>query len=489
MNGADRHVSWYVPVVLRKPLMLIPPLLLAALAPFLIATDQSLGLASSATPHRDLIGPRRAAVVSQSHLPLVSAVNSGPSVQLTMPPVGLSIEYPVLAADLGTGACPPAALVTELLRLGSPPLALAGASQDLTVPSGALTGPLSSWETAILYNLPANFWSQLHCLLSAAKDPLTVGLNLKTGELSWATQMVAGAQSAATNGLDFSLGNEPDLFELPNYPSLGHKLSEQEDIAAVNLYLQLATYVRPAIGSFALLGPELAAAIHWQRQLPGVIAELHEQTVGVHLYPFSACKDPRAATIAGLLSASAAESPRSLAWVVADASAAGVPAIISEANSISCGGIAGVSNSPASAVWAVGFVLSALKTGFQEVRFHISGGAYDPFSVRGEGVVDQPLESALVALNEWLPVGSSLRTVAGVRGLVTTAVSGDPSGPRVIFENEQTRAQTVVLPATQSVVVAVLSAARAGLLTETLPAHHGRVKLHVAGNSVVAVLP
>jgi hypothetical protein len=488
VEGADRQVSCYVPVVLRKPLMLILPLLLAALAPFLIATDQTLSRASAATPHWDLIGARRPAVVSQSHLPLVSAVNSGPSVQVTMPPVGLSIEYPVLAQDLGTGACPPAALVAELLRLGSPPLALAGASQDLTAPSGALTGALSSWETAILYTLPANFWSQLHCLLSAAKDPLTVGINAKSGELSWATQMVASAQGAATNGLDFSLGNEPDLYELPNYPSLGHKLSEQEDLAAVNLYLQLATYLRQAIGGFALLGPELAAAKHWQRQLPGVTEQLHEGTVGVHLYPFSACKDPRAATIRGLLSARAAEAPRSLAWVVADASAAGVPAIISEANSVSCGGIAGVSDSPAAAVWAVRFVLSALKTGFGEVRFHISGGSYDPFFVRGEEVVDQPLESALVALNEWLPVGSSLRTVTGMRGLVTTAVSGNPRGPQFIFDNEQARAQTVVLPAAHTVVVAVLSAARAGLLTETLPARHGRVKLRVAGNSVVADL-
>jgi hypothetical protein len=483
MNGADRQASWYVPVVLRKPLTLIPPLLLAALAPLLIGTDQSLSRASAATPYWELSGAGRPAAVAQSRV-----VNSGPSIQVTMPPVGLSIEYPVLAADLGMGACPPAALVAELLRLGSPPLALAGASQDLTAPSGALTAPLASWDTASLYTLPANFWSQLHCLLSAAKDPLTVGLNAKSGELSWATQMVASAQSAATNGLDFSLGNEPDLYELPNYPSLANKLSEQEDLAAENLYLQLASYLRPAIGSFGLLGPELATAKHWQRQLPGVIAQLHEGTVGVHLYPFSACKDPRAATIPGLLSAGAAEAPRNLAWVVADASAGGVPAIISEANSISCGGIAGVSNSPAAAVWAVRFVLSALKTGFREVRFHISGGSYDPFFVRGEDVVDQPLESALVALNQWLPVGSSLRTGAGVRGLLSTDVSGDPRGPRVIFDNEQARAQTVALPAVHTVTVAVLSAARAGLLTQTLPAVHGRVSLRVPGNSVVAVL-
>lgn len=473
--------------MLRKPLMLVAPPL-AAMALLLIAPVQSVSRASAATPRWDLHAARRTAVVSRSHLRAVSAVNSGPGVEVTMPPVGLSIEYPLLAQYLGAGACPPPALVAELLQLGSPPLALAGESQDLTSPSGALVSPAPSWEAATLYSLPAGFWSQLHCLLSDAKDPLTVGLNLKSGELSWATQMVANAESAATNGLDFSLGNEPDLYELPNYAALGNKLSEQEDLAAINLYLQLATYLRPAVGSFPLLGPELAAAKHWQSQLPGVIEQLHEQTVGVHLYPFSACKDPRAATIPGLLSAGAAESPRSLAWVVADASAAGVPAIISEANSVSCGGIAGVSNSPASAVWAVRFVLSALKTGFREVRFHLSGGPYDPFSVRGEEVVAQPLDSALVALNQWLPVGSSLRTVTDVRGLITTAVSGDPGGPGLILDNERAKARTVVLPAAHTLAIAVLTAAQAGLLKEAFPARHGRVKLRVPGNSIVAVL-
>jgi hypothetical protein len=441
--------------MLRKPLMLVLPLLLAAL----------------------VLLPNAA-----------EAVSSGPGVQVAMPPVGLSIEYPLLAQDLGRGACPPPALVAQLLQLGSPPLALAGASQDLTSPSGAPPGPGPSWNASTLYSLPASFWSQLHCLLTSAKDPLTAGLNLKTGQLSWATQMVAAAQSAATNGLEFSLGNEPDLYELPNYASLGNKLSNQEDLAAINLYLQLATVLRPAIGSLALLGPELAAAKHWQDQLPGVIEQLHDQTVGVHLYPFSACKDPRAATIKNLLSAAAGESPRSLAWVVADAGAAGVPAIISEANSVSCGGMPGVSNSPASAVWAVRFVLSALKTGFREVRFHLSGGSYDPFVVEGEEIVDRPLESALVALNQWLPVGSSLRTVSSAGGLVTTAVSGDPGGPALILDNERARARTVKLPAAHPLAIAVLTATRTGLLKATLPARHGRVKLRLAPNSVVAVM-
>jgi hypothetical protein len=470
--------------------MVIPSLALAALAMFVIAPDQHLSSASAATPHPAPSAARHEPVVSSSHLARVSAVKGGPGVEVTMPPVGLSIEYPLLAQDFGAGACPPAALIAELVRLGSPPLALAGNSQDLTVPSGVLTGPLPSWEMATLYTLPVNFWSQLHCLLSASRDPLTVGINLKTGELAWATKIVAEAQGAATDGLDFSLGNEPDLYNVPDYLSLGKELGEQEKASvAVTLYLQLASYLQQAIAGYGLLGPELATSGHWQRQFPTVIEQLHERTVGVHLYPFSACKDPRAATISGLLSAGAAESPRSLAWAVADARAAGVPAIISEANSVSCGGMAGVSDSPAAAVWAVRFVLSALKTGFREVRFHISGGSYDPFFLRGEQVVDQPLESALVALNHWLPVGSSLRTITSARGLVATAVSGDPGGPEVILDNEQSRAQTVVLPAGHAVVVAVLSAARAGLATATLPDQHGSVSVRVAGNSVLAVMP
>ncbi len=405
-----------------------------------------------------------------------------------MPPVGLSLEYPVLAHDLGSGPCPPPALVAELLRLGSPPLSLAGESQDLTVPAGVPINTSASWDGATLYSLPADFWSQLHCLLSAARDPLTVGINARTGNPSWAAQMVAGAQSAATNGLDFSLGNEPDHYPFPNYSALDKPQPDEEALAA-DLYLQVAGYLQPALGGAPVIGPELSIPGRWQGQLPRVIAQLHERTVGVHMYPLTTCISPRAVTLAGLLSASVANAPRRLAWVVADANAAGVPAIISEANSASCGGKAGVSDSPASAVWAVRFVLSALKTGFREVRFHFSGDPYDPFLVSASNLITRPMERALVALNQWLPVSSSIETVGTVRGgLITTAVSGPAEGVRLILDNETARAQNVMLSATQSVQTEALSAAVAGLHTRTSRPKHGRVKLTIAGNSVVAVL-
>jgi hypothetical protein len=406
---------------------------------------------------------------------------------VTMAPVGLSLEYPVMAHDLGTGACAPPALISELQQLGSPPLALAGDSQDETVPSGVLPGPSQSWEAATLYTLPASFWAQLHCLLASTKDPLTVGLNARTGQLSWATQMVTGAESAATNGLDFSLGNEPDLYPLPNYSELDKPQPAEETLAA-GTYIQIAEQLKPAIGEAPVVGPELARPAHWRHELPRVISQLHEQTVGVHLYPLTSCATPKAVTIPGLLSAEAAETPRALAWVVADAAAAQAPAIISEANSASCGGVAGVSDSAASAVWAVRFVLSALKTGFQEVRFHLSGGPYDPFVVNGEEVLSRPLESALVALNQWLPIGSSLRSLK-VRGLVATAVSKPTGLGLLILDNEHRTAQSVLLKGVSSASIQTLGSKRAGLLSTTLTSPGDRIKLTVAPESVLVASP
>jgi hypothetical protein len=413
---------------------------------------------------------------------------TGSSAPITMPPVGLSLEYSLMAQDLGTGACPPPALVAELRRLGSPPLALAGESQDLTVPSGVLSGPPPSWETATLYTLPPAFWSQLHCLLTGAGDLLDAGLNMRKGAPAWAAQIAAGAASAATNGLEFSLGNEPDLYSMHNYGSLTAALPNAE-VVAVNLYLQLATALEQTIGGAPVIGPELARAARWRRQLPRVIAQLHQSTVGVHLYPLSACSAPGSVTVQHLLSPPAADAPLSLAWVVADANAAHVPAILSEANSASCGGQAGVSDSPASAVWAVRFVLEALKIGFREVRFHMSNGAYDPFLVRGGRVFDRPLESALAALNRWLPVGASIRTLPGVRGLLATAIAGPPGTPELILDNESARRTAVVLRGASSVHIELLSADRAGLQVAQLGSLQGSIRLDVAPNSVLAVLP
>jgi hypothetical protein len=468
----------------RRRSIRISPALALWISTSALAALPAIAGAASPKPKTGVKPQRPAVKVVPSEVTLPTGA-AALGVPVTMPPVGLSIEYPTMAQALGNGSCPPPALTAELLRLGSPPIELAGLTQDMTAPDGAVSGAPPSWEAATTYSLPANFWTQLQCLLSGSRDPLTVGLNMRTGNLTWATQMAAKAQGAAPAGLAFSLGNEPDLFDLPNLASLA-KPRPDEETAAANLYLQLAGYLRPAVAGAPVVGPELSQPARWRGVLPGVLAQLRPQVVAVHLYPLTTCRTPREVTIGGLLSSRAANSPARLSWVVADAQAAGLPAIISEANSASCGGKTGVSDSPAAAVWAVRFVLSALKSGFREVRFHSAGDPYDPFLVRGATVLARPLESALVALNQWLPVGGSLRTVPGVRELVATALAQPGGGSTLILDNQGARPRPVVVRNARRVRVAILSPAHGGLVTETRTSA-GRLKLSIAPNVVVAI--
>jgi hypothetical protein len=415
------------------------------------------------------------------------ALAAAPSLQVTMPPVGVSFEYPTLALAMGSGSCPPPALTGELEKLGSPPIELGGVSQDAMFPEGAANPPpRGNWEGATVYTLPATFWGRLRCLLETTREPLTVGLNMRTG-LSESEQLtIAAARQAATAGLEFSLGNEPDLYDLPNYAALDQPLPGAE-ADAVGLYLRLAAEMAAPLEGTPTTGPELARPLDWQRELPHLLATERPHIVGVHMYPLSACSNPHAVTTAGLLSESAAAAPQRLAWVVADANAAGLPAILSEANSASCGGKSGVSDSPAAAVWAVRFVLSALKTGFREVRFHFSGDPYDPFLVREGLLVARPLESALVALNQWLPSGSLLRTLPGVRGIVAS-IAATPAGTALLaLDNESTEMRPVVLRDTGPLTIQTLTATSAGIATQSLTPVNGRLALSLAANTVTTV--
>jgi len=210
----------------------------------LLALACVAALASPALAAAKKPAKKRHAAPPPPELALTPALTTAPGARISMPPAGVSLEYPVMAADLGGGECPPPALVAELQRLGSPPLQLAGQSQDFTVPAASAPTPAQSWEDLTSYPLPDAFWSRLHCLLAATHEPLTAGLNIRIGRLAWAEQMVAGASAAATGGVSFSLGNEPDLYYLPNYGSLD-KPQAGEEATEVGLYLRAVAAIRP----------------------------------------------------------------------------------------------------------------------------------------------------------------------------------------------------------------------------------------------------
>jgi len=122
---------------------------------------------------------------------------------------------------------------------------------------------------------------------------------------------------------------------------------------------------------------------------------------------------------------------RNMSRIVAAASAAGVDMWIGEANSIACGGQWGLSDTFASALWAVDFAASAAAQGFRGVHFHGgSGGAYSAvtFANTGDEVPKvHPVYVGIYAAAEFLS-NSSVLLPAAVSASTVPPPGGDATG-------------------------------------------------------------
>jgi hypothetical protein len=74
-----------------------------------------------------------------------------------------------------------------------------------------------------------------------------------------------------------------------------------------------------------------------------------------------------------------------------------------------------------------------------------------------------------------------------VRELVATAVRQPTGATVLILDNEHARVRPVVLRTDRSVRAQLLTTARAGLQGESLTPSHGRIRLTLAPNSVLAI--
>jgi hypothetical protein len=368
---------------------------------------------------------------------LALGVPGGPAITVGPHPIGLSIEYPLLEHDLGRGSCPPPALVAAIEALGFPTLRIGGDSQDEIAP--AATAAHSG-----LSELPAGFWTQVGCLERETGIPVVVGLNLAWGKPAWAAELAAGARAVIPRSrLSFELGNEPDTYGVPVPWWKGHTLVDGR--MPWPIYVSRARALEAALGPGASIeGPDFASG-RWTAKVPALARTLHLQSIDAHYYPLEGCAGRDDASIAALLSRQIQTKLDERVRLARDARAAGLPAVISEANSVSCGGVAGVSDQPAAAVWAARMIVTALRDGFASVRFHSSGGSYDPLVVNGSTVTMRPLYAGLRAAAGLLVPGSVLRAIPGARALDAVAITGPGGTQTVLLSNYGARARWVAL--------------------------------------------
>jgi hypothetical protein len=350
-----------------------------------------------------------------AHLvPVTSAVNAtltvGPSAALAVPNsfFGLSTEYWTLPVDLRHTA-----LYRQMLSLlrvpGDTPfvLRIGGDSSDHTfyAPDRRHMPP---WSFA----LTEAFVQRTAEVVRSMKLHVILDLNLVTGTPRQAAAWAREAEMVMPRGsiVGFEVGNEPDLYERTIWLRLTGGVPSSrvlpQDITAHSYARDFGRYARALKGiapPVALLGPALSHPRTDARWISTLLGGPHPGlgAISVHEYPYSACAFPGTGsypTINRVLGQRASAGLAASVWpAVVLARRAGLPLRVTEFNSVTCGGKAGVSNTFSTALWAPDAAFELMRTGAQSIDLHARQYTVnDPFSFNAGGVEIHPLMYGLI---------------------------------------------------------------------------------------------
>lgn len=399
-------------------------IVLAAACGVLIAAVAACTGATANRPTPD--GPARASAAASAR---VATYDAGVTVDTSGKVLGqtnnhfegLSFE----SGRLNTGWFDNAGDLAALLRnLGTSVLRFGGNSVDTSyngISPGALAGlarlaRASGWS--VLYSEPL---AHFHAA-AVTKDARTVNAAL-------------GRQLAG-----FACGNEPDL-----YHSNGLRPRDYAEGTYLTQAAQCFRAIRAGAPGALLEGPDFSSAPNW---LP-LYAAAERGTIGwlgEHEYPMGCLLEGDAPAQLGeeLLSSSlAARENTFFDTVVAAAKSAGAQARITETSSTCDGGADGMSNTYATALWVVQYLLNGAEHGIGGMNFHggLTGGCqyFTPLCrVSGNEYAPMPiyygmLFAHMLGNGRLLPVS----TVPGSPALDLAAFALHPyvGGLRVLVEN------------------------------------------------------
>jgi glycosyl hydrolase family 79 len=276
--------------------------------------------------------------------------------------------------------------------------------------------PMPGWAFA----LTPGYLSRLRALVERDHVKLIVDLNLVTDSPVTAAAWARAAETALPRHsiVGFEVGNEPDLYDRPYWVSMLARSPLRT--SPLPLELTPATYVQDfadyarVLGESApdipLVGPAVA---HPRVGLPFITALIGDQrselgAVTAHLYPYSECiksrRSPSYPTVARLLSRHAvAAFDTDIGDAVRVAHANGLEFRLTEFNSVTCGGKAGVSDTFATALWAPDALFTAMRTGVDGANLHVRASAINaPFAITRRGLEARPLLYGLLLFNRTL---------------------------------------------------------------------------------------
>jgi hypothetical protein len=345
---------------------------------------------------------------------------------------GLSIEWSSVPDFIGSGGVVNpifARLAKTLDDAGSPPtLRFGGESTDHTWlnPTG------QPKPTGIVTDIDQPWLAQLALWVRTTRTPLVLGLNMGLNDPGHAAAMAAALRGALGPApiRAFELGNEPDLYATPRTYAVGKnvraRLRKREVGYGYPEYRQEinahVAAVRGAVQDVGLSAGGFASGA-WDDLQDSVLArEWAVRLWSVHAYPLQTC-DPEIRRRGGtryiprLLAANAFTPIMDRArQLTAVAASYGGKVVFSEINSAICGGLRGVSDTMAAALWGTDILFGLASEGVRNVDFHgWTGSQYGPLEftrVNGKTVGKvRPLFYGMLLFNRAAPPGSKLLPV------------------------------------------------------------------------------
>jgi hypothetical protein len=339
--------------------------------------------------------------------------------------LGLSTEYWTL--PIWERRVPLLARVLALIHVpGDGPLAvrIGGDSADHTY-----------WETSKTeapewaFELTPAWVGQATTFVRRAGVHLLLDLNLVTATPAIAVQWAQAAQARLPRGsvVGFEIGNEPDIYSKADWLKLlagigsaakllPSTISATSYAEAFGDYALALSQIRPRL---PLLAPALAnpaANLNWISALLAT-RPVALSAITAHRYPYSACAQrgsPAFATIARVLSENATRGmARTLKGALALARHARLPLKLTELNSVTCGGRAGVSNTFATALWAPDALFELLRAGVTAASIHVREYAINSaFVFNKNGLSANPLFYGMITFSKMLGRNAKLVALA-----------------------------------------------------------------------------
>jgi hypothetical protein len=305
--------------------------------------------------------------------------------------LGLSFEawnLPRIAAYAERGN-----LVALLRSLGTGVMRFGGVSADLQAAWSQNGTAAPSWASTRIS--PADL-AGIAALARKTHWRVLLTVNLGHYDARAAAREVRAARGLLGHNLAaVAIGNEPDKYTSKRLRGRGWTLAT---------YARQVRAYRAAIEAAApgvrLAGPDASSGAPGLGWVVAAARGEHPTLLTDHFYPSTSCGyRPRLSDLASPL-IRAAETTM-LSQLRAISRAAAIPLRLDETNDISCHGAPGVSDSFASALWGLDYVVRAMRAGLAGVNFHdliAEPRAYSPLAATNQRAL---AAGALSAKPEW----------------------------------------------------------------------------------------